>query len=118
MVSNLTTFAHERRKITTQKKISFSVIFALLAGFFWYWCYYPHRVRDSLSPVCGIFKLTIKLVDVTNIDLIKWVSQKLSALGSQRFQNGLKTFCLNIDAINTPSSRPSMDTKLLFIFEY
>ena len=20
-----------------------------------YWCYYPHRSRDSMSPVCGIF---------------------------------------------------------------
>ena len=20
-----------------------------------YWCYYPHRLRDSVSPVCGIF---------------------------------------------------------------
>ena len=20
-----------------------------------YWCYYPHRSRDALSPVCGIF---------------------------------------------------------------
>ena len=23
----------------------------------WYWCYYPHRSRDALSPVCGIFFL-------------------------------------------------------------
>ena len=22
----------------------------------WYRCYYPHRSRDALSPVCGIFK--------------------------------------------------------------
>ena len=21
----------------------------------WYRCYYPHRSRDALSPVCGIF---------------------------------------------------------------
>ena len=21
----------------------------------WHWCYYPHRSRDALSPVCGIF---------------------------------------------------------------
>ena len=27
-------------------------MFALIAGFFWYWCYYPHR-----SPVCGIFHI-------------------------------------------------------------
>ena len=28
---------------------------ALLAGFFWYWCYYLRRSRDALSPECGIF---------------------------------------------------------------
>ena len=21
----------------------------------WFWCYYPHRSRYALSPVCGIF---------------------------------------------------------------
>ena len=31
--------------------------FALLAGFCWYWCYYPHQSRDALPPVCGIFLL-------------------------------------------------------------
>ena len=24
----------------------------------WYRCYYPHRSRDALSPVCGIFIIT------------------------------------------------------------
>ena len=24
-----------------------------------YWSYYPHRSRDSLSPVCGIFFLIL-----------------------------------------------------------
>ena len=24
-------------------------------GFFWYLCFYPHTLRDSVSPVCGIF---------------------------------------------------------------
>ena len=27
----------------------------LSAGFFLYRCYYPHRSRDALHPVCGIF---------------------------------------------------------------
>ena len=32
----------------------------LVLGYFWFtllWhqCYYPHRLRDALSPVCGIF---------------------------------------------------------------
>ena len=21
---------------------------------YWYWCYYPHTLSDSVSPVCGI----------------------------------------------------------------
>ena len=28
----------------------------LLAGFFWYWCYYVHWSRDALSPACRIKK--------------------------------------------------------------
>ena len=32
-----------------------SADFALLTGLFWYQCYYPHRSRDALSPVCGFF---------------------------------------------------------------
>ena len=25
--------------------------------FIWYWCHYPHRSRDALSPICGIFSI-------------------------------------------------------------
>ena len=45
-------FAYKECKINAQKKVFFSN-FALLAGFFWYRCYYPHRLRNALSPVCG-----------------------------------------------------------------
>ena len=55
MVSDLNNLAHKGCKIATQKKVRFSTNFALLAGFFWYQCYYPHRSRDALSPVRGIF---------------------------------------------------------------
>ena len=24
-------------------------------GLFWYWWYYPHTLRDLVSPVCGVF---------------------------------------------------------------
>ena len=37
------------------KKFIFLANCAFLAGFFWYWCYYPLRSRDALSPVWGIF---------------------------------------------------------------
>ena len=43
------------KKSPRKKKVRFSTNFALLAGFFWYRCYYLHLSRDSLSPVCGIF---------------------------------------------------------------
>ena len=33
----------------------FSANFVFLAGFFWYWSYYLHRTRDSLSPIFGLF---------------------------------------------------------------
>ena len=44
---------------SSQKKVKFSTNFALLAGFFWYRCYYPHWSRDALSPGCGIFYLCL-----------------------------------------------------------
>ena len=28
----------------------------------WYWCYYPHRSRDALSPVCKIFSIEVESV--------------------------------------------------------
>ena len=28
----------------------------------WYRCYYPHRSRDALSPVCGIFVLSVSRI--------------------------------------------------------
>ena len=54
------TFAHKGYKINSHKKVCLSANFALLSDFFWYWCYYPHWSRDSLSPVCRIlFKITM-----------------------------------------------------------
>ena len=29
----------------------------------WYWCYYPHRSRGALSPVCGIFCVVFDELD-------------------------------------------------------
>ena len=57
MVSDLKTFARKGCKIAAKKKFVFSANFAVLAGFFWYQCYYLHRSRDSLYPVWGIFFL-------------------------------------------------------------
>ena len=54
--------AYKGCKITAQKKFFF-VNFALLAGFFWYWCYYLHWSRGSLSSVCEIFKASALWAD-------------------------------------------------------
>ena len=35
-----------------QKTLAFGYSWSTLL---WYRCYYPHRSRDALSPVCGIF---------------------------------------------------------------
>ena len=59
MVSDLKTFVYKGCKIATQKKSLFLANFALLAGFLWYRCYYPHRSREALSPVCGIFSFIL-----------------------------------------------------------
>ena len=32
-----------------------------------FWCYYPHRLRDSVSPVCGIFFLRLHLNTQKNL---------------------------------------------------
>ena len=32
-----------------------SIIKSIKLRFLWYWCYYPHRSRDSVSSVCRIF---------------------------------------------------------------
>ena len=65
VVSDLKTFACKGYKIAAPKQFFFffffllSANFALLAGFFWYQCYYSHRSRDALSPVCGIFLFSL-----------------------------------------------------------
>ena len=67
MVSHLKTFTNKGCKIAEQnfcrdlKVINQGLgayttrIRRLLKGFFSYQCYYPHSLRDALSPVCGIF---------------------------------------------------------------
>ena len=42
----------------------------LLAGFFWYRCYYPNWLRDYLSPVCGIFIKSFDVVKTVQIQIL------------------------------------------------
>ena len=56
MVSDLKTFALKWCNIAAGKKLYFCLAnFPLLAGFFWYQCYFPHRLRDASSPLSGFF---------------------------------------------------------------
>ena len=41
------------------KKKFFLLLILPWSTLLWHWCYYPHRSRDALSPVCGIFKMCI-----------------------------------------------------------
>ena len=44
------------------KAIIKSIIKSIKSRFLWYRCYYPHRSRDSVSPVCGIFSILLMLM--------------------------------------------------------
>ena len=49
-------FANKECKIAAQEEEK-NWEFCHTSRVFWYWCYYPHRSRDALSPVCRIFCL-------------------------------------------------------------
>ena len=81
MVSDLKTFAHKGCKIAAQFFFVFSANFDLLAGFFWYRCYYPHRSRELVSPVCGIFP--------KDSEYLKSLDVGLWEVGAKRRLNGV-----------------------------
>ena len=66
MVSDLQTFAHKGFKISALKKFLFGQFLPKYQNF-WYRCYYPHRSRDSLSPVCGIFDILESIARYTGL---------------------------------------------------
>ena len=66
------TFAYKGCKITAQKKVSFSENLALLAGFFGYWCYYPHWLKDALSSVCGVFTCLVNDMELCPLDKLNF----------------------------------------------
>ena len=58
-MSKLFRFSESLKKSNGKKGLQFFFCslanFVLLAGFFWFLCYYQHWSRDALSPVCRIF---------------------------------------------------------------
>ena len=54
--SNIWTFLFgSGLKWPCKKKFFLLLLILLWSTILWHWCYYPHRSRDALSPVCGIF---------------------------------------------------------------
>ena len=46
-------FSNKGCKITAPKSLFLGKFWLTEQDFFWHWCYYPYRSRDSLSPRCG-----------------------------------------------------------------
>ena len=56
------TFEHFCLEVVLNHRAKYFFFFLLIlpwSPLLWHWCYYPHRSRDALSPVCGIFPWAI-----------------------------------------------------------
>ena len=53
--SNIWIFLFGSGLKSPRKKSFFLLLILLWSTILWHRCYYPHRSRDALSPVCGIF---------------------------------------------------------------
>ena len=53
--SNIWTFLFGSCLKSPRKKKFFFLLILPWSDLLWHRCYYPHRSRDALSPVCGIF---------------------------------------------------------------
>ena len=51
-----------------------------------YWCYYPHRTRHSVSPVCGIFRCMSHLLKCLCNSVIQSVPHHFLKPESPRFR--------------------------------
>ena len=75
--------------------VLFSANFALLAGFFCYWCYYPHWSRDSLSPVCRIFLLICPFVSLVLFTFFYTLKKSTIWFCSNFFPKYMQRLCMN-----------------------
>ena len=66
----------------------------------WYWCYSPHRSRDALSPVRGIF-----IFILANLILYFWCCVTWYLLSQQERDNILRSHVLYI-SITPPYKSP------------
>ena len=57
--SKIWTFLFESGLKSLAKKNRFFLLILPWSTLLWHRCYYPHRSRDALSPVCGIFHRNI-----------------------------------------------------------
>ena len=56
--SQIGTFLFANCLKSPRKKKFFFLLILPWSTLLWHRCYYPHRSRDALSPVCGIFAFT------------------------------------------------------------
>ena len=60
--SNIWTFLFgSGLKLPRKKKFFLLLLILPWSTLLWHRCYYPHRSRDALSPVCGIFLIKTQL---------------------------------------------------------
>ena len=71
--SNIWTFLFGNGLKSPRKKSFFFLLILPWSTLLWHRCYYPHRSRDSLSPVCGIFYWEIFLSDPSQI----WITSPM-----------------------------------------
>ena len=76
----------------------------LLAGFFWYQCYYLHWLRDNLSSVCRIF-ICINYLNLNKPKLSLRPSLKtlLFPMPWLSFNKGLRRHCKHLQQLQSQS---------------
>ena len=80
------------KKINQKKSRSlYRVVFSL-----WQWWYYPHRVRDSVSTVCGIFVLYHDLLNSRKNKCWKVVSEQQLPHSERPYLNERPAFMISI----------------------
>ena len=84
--SNISTFLFGSGLKSPCKKKFFLLILPW-STLLWHRCYYPHRSRDALSPVCGIFfDKEVELLDGGSVINGAYPVQFLLVLGSPSLQ--------------------------------
>ena len=89
-----------------QKNLVFGYSWSTLL---WYWCYYPHQSRDAVSPVCGIFFISLSPPFERALQICQFIMQSNLTVHSRR-QGSIKSssskinVCLSLSWNGKPMS--------------